>query len=108
VEDRAAGAAASGHGDRLFRIVQEAITNVAKHAKARSAWIVLERHDGRLVATVEDDGQGFGPRRQRASGRGWGLLGMEERPTCWAVSWRSSPHQGGHPDIGPSAHIAER
>ncbi len=64
----------------LFRIVQEAITNVAKHARARSALIVLERHDGRLMAVVEDDGQGFAPQEKRGTkDRGWGILGMEER-----------------------------
>src|SRR5205085_8441027 len=61
----------------LYRIVQEALTNIVKHAHARHASIVLLRRDGRVVATIEDDGEGFDV---RASGEdGLGLLGMRER-----------------------------
>jgi nitrate/nitrite-specific signal transduction histidine kinase len=47
--------------DQVFRIVQEALTNVRKHAKASHAWIRFERDDGLCCITIEDDGQGFDP-----------------------------------------------
>ena len=63
----------------LYRVVQEALTNVAKHAHARRVWISLEQRDSSILATVEDDGQGFEPARARRSGHGLGLFGMQER-----------------------------
>ena len=60
----------------LYRIVQEALTNVVKHAGARRVSILLTRQANRVVAIVEDDGHGFdeGPRED-----GLGLIGMRER-----------------------------
>ena len=60
----------------LYRIVQEALTNVVKHAGARRVSILLTRQATRVVAIVEDDGHGFdeGPRED-----GLGLVGMRER-----------------------------
>jgi signal transduction histidine kinase len=60
----------------LYRIVQEAVTNVAKHSAARRLSITLTRKGGSVVAIVEDDGMGFDP---QASADGLGLLGMRER-----------------------------
>lgn len=60
----------------LYRIVQEALTNVARHARATRADVVLERRDGRIVLIVEDDGVGFVP--DEYSHR-LGLFGMRER-----------------------------
>ena len=64
----------------LFRILQEAVTNVAKHAAARIGTVEIEFAPTRLVATVRDDGRGFevcpGPDRPRG---GVGLEGMRER-----------------------------
>jgi signal transduction histidine kinase len=65
-----------------FRIVQEALTNVARHAKARRVEIRLRRVRGSLELLVRDDGQGFdiGEARKRAdSSATLGLAGMEER-----------------------------
>src|SRR5207237_337451 len=45
----------------LYRIVQEALTNIARHADAATATVTLERLGGAVVATVEDDGRGFDP-----------------------------------------------
>src|SRR6185312_3794491 len=45
----------------LFRIVQEALTNAARHSGARQVGVVLERRDGFAHAIVEDDGNGFDP-----------------------------------------------
>jgi signal transduction histidine kinase len=62
----------------LYRVVQEALTNVLRHAGARLVSVVLERHDGYAIAMVEDDGIGFDAEAAAASGR-LGLLGMQER-----------------------------
>jgi signal transduction histidine kinase len=60
----------------LYRIVQEALTNVVKHAGARRVTVLLALKDGRASAVVEDDGVGFDP---RATDSGLGLVGMRER-----------------------------
>jgi signal transduction histidine kinase len=61
----------------LYRIVQESLTNVVKHARADSVSIVLTRKHDSVSILVEDDGIGFEPGRERADGLG--LLGMRER-----------------------------
>jgi signal transduction histidine kinase len=61
----------------LYRIVQEALTNVAKHAEARRISVTLTRKNGSVVAIVEDDGSGFDPDASEEDGLG--LLGMRER-----------------------------
>jgi signal transduction histidine kinase len=61
----------------LFRIAQEALTNCAKHAKARNVTIRLATDRGELVLAVADDGVGFDAASQSASGLG--LLTMRER-----------------------------
>jgi signal transduction histidine kinase len=65
----------------FYRIIQEALTNVAKHAEASNVSIVLRYRDSSLVATVEDDGKGFNVDSVLASTRGnkLGLFGMYER-----------------------------
>jgi signal transduction histidine kinase len=61
----------------LYRIVQEALTNVVKHARAGAVSIVLARAGGSVTALIEDDGRGFeADERERG---GLGLLGMGER-----------------------------
>ena len=61
----------------LYRIVQEALTNIVKHAEARSVSVLLVRREGVVTLVVEDDGQGFDPATTREGGLG--LLGMRER-----------------------------
>jgi len=63
-----------------YRIVQEALTNVAKHSGATHCRVSLQRHADMLLITIEDDGRGFtdGPER-RLEPRGLGLIGMRER-----------------------------
>lgn len=63
----------------VYRIVQEALSNVLRHAGARRASVRLTRRPGRLTVAVEDDGHGFAADEVRASGRGLGLFGMNER-----------------------------
>jgi signal transduction histidine kinase len=60
----------------LYRVVQEALTNVVKHASARHVSVLLTRKNGRLMAMIEDDGQGFDP---HAGSAGSGLDSMRER-----------------------------
>jgi signal transduction histidine kinase len=61
----------------LYRIVQESLTNVVKHARARSVSILLTRRQESVAAVIEDDGQGFDPAAIREGG--FGLAGMGER-----------------------------
>jgi signal transduction histidine kinase len=83
----------------LYRFLQEALTNVAKHARANRVWVAL-RYDAAAVSlSVEDDGQGFdGQARmsQRCWPMGIGLLGMQERLESLGgrLEIRSRPGQG--------------
>ena len=61
----------------IYRIVQEALTNVVKHAHAHRVSVFLTRNNRRIKALIEDDGQGFSP--EAATGDGIGLIGMRER-----------------------------
>ena len=66
----------------LYRIAQEALTNVARHAQAKRVSVLLERRPGYVSLIVEDDGRGFDapgtPAAPAGAGR-LGLLGMQER-----------------------------
>jgi two-component system, NarL family, sensor histidine kinase DevS len=61
----------------LYRVVQESLTNVVKHAQARRVSILVTRTNGAVKAVVEDDGRGFDS--EKAIDRGFGLVGMSER-----------------------------
>ena len=66
----------------LYRIAQEALTNVAKHARAQRVDVLLERQADSVLLIVEDDGVGFDANPAREEGAaepGFGLLGMQER-----------------------------
>jgi signal transduction histidine kinase len=63
------------HRTCVYRIVQEALHNAARHAQATAVRVSLRIEPGELVMAVEDNGRGFDP----ANTRGLGLLGMEER-----------------------------
>ena len=79
----------------LYRIVQEALTNVTRHAQAEHIGILVERRDDRVTAVIEDDGLGFDPDEARRRGR-LGLLGMSERATMLGgkLTIESSPGKG--------------
>jgi signal transduction histidine kinase len=82
---------------QLFRIVQESLTNVRKHAVARRVAITLRVHDERLVIELIDDGHGF-PQEAPAT-EGWphyGLEAMRERATAvgGTIEWRDGPDGG--------------
>jgi signal transduction histidine kinase len=78
----------------LYRIMQEALTNVVKHAQAKRVSIVLTRRDGSITAVIEDDGRGFG--EGQAGENGLGLLGMSERVALvdGRLNVESSPGSG--------------
>lgn len=61
----------------VYRLVQEAITNITKHARARQVWIELKSRDGAAHVCVRDDGVGFDTRAQPRSA--FGLIGMRYR-----------------------------
>ncbi len=65
----------------LYRIVQEALTNVAKHSKASRVWIRIGRKNRKFCCSIEDDGVGFDARQLQSDGKrtGLGLIGMQER-----------------------------
>jgi signal transduction histidine kinase len=82
-----------------FRIMQEALTNIVRHAKARTVTIELTQEDGLLHLSVRDDGVGFqvGPVREEAQrGASLGLLSMEERATLAGgrLELESTPGEG--------------
>lgn len=87
----------------LYRIVQEALANVAKHSGAQRASVVVERRDGNVVAVVEDDGKGFDARAVERRGGApngastmLGLLGIRERAALLGgkVEVESTPGKG--------------
>jgi two-component system sensor histidine kinase UhpB len=82
-----------------FRVAQEAINNVLRHARARNLWVRLFTAGGRLAISVRDDGRGFdveSVRERAANGTSLGLIGMEERMALsgGAFELRSAPGEG--------------
>jgi two-component system, NarL family, sensor histidine kinase UhpB len=79
----------------LYRIVQEALSNVARHATAGTVYLKLEHGGDVVTATVEDDGRGFGVREEMSNG-GLGLFGMQERAAYFGgtVEIDSQPGRG--------------
>lgn len=63
------------HKTCIYRIVQEALNNVTRHAQASAVQVSLQQHQGELELRIQDDGTGFDAQRVR----GLGILGMEER-----------------------------
>jgi signal transduction histidine kinase len=81
----------------VYRIVQEAFANAARHARATSVTVELQQQAGQLVCFVRDDGIGFDSDAVlRRGGRGLGLLGMRERLTPFGGTLRihSAPGKG--------------
>ena len=82
----------------LYRIAQEALNNIFKHARAARADVLLERRDTQVVLIIEDDGVGFDPGGAAApeNDRGLGVLGMRERAALagGTLDIESQPGQG--------------
>jgi signal transduction histidine kinase len=81
----------------LYAIVQEALNNCLKHARASHVWVTLEFTENNVRASVRDDGIGFDP-RQGAEAGGMGLDTMQERVDRigGALGIESAPGQGVH------------
>lgn len=77
----------------LFRVAQESLSNIAKHAKAKDVRMILARHDSELVLLVEDAGRGFNIDEVRGKG-GLGLVSMEERVRLVHGDFSISSHPG--------------
>jgi signal transduction histidine kinase len=83
----------------IYRVVQEALTNILKHAQATHVSIILEQRSDLLRTIVEDDGVGFAletVRKERSGGQQLGLVGMAERATLvgGTLTVESEPGRG--------------
>lgn len=81
----------------LYRIIQEAVSNITRHAEASTVRIRIATEAGMVRAVVVDDGRGFVAHRgEPGAGRGLGLLGMRERATLLGgrLAVRSVPGEG--------------
>jgi signal transduction histidine kinase len=78
----------------IYRVVQEAITNISKYAKASQVWVTLVTVDGHVAVSVRDDGVGFDTAVEHGSA--YGLVGMRVRVEAegGTLTLRSSPGQG--------------
>lgn len=82
----------------VYRIVQEALTNIAKHAGAKNCTVRLVRRETALELTVEDDGRGITPGAVQTgpARRGLGIIGMRERAASFAGTFSiDTREQGG-------------
>lgn len=66
------------HSVAVFRIIQESLINIAKHAKASRAEVAIEQSDGEITINVQDDGLGFSPENARKP-NSFGLVGLREQ-----------------------------
>ncbi len=79
----------------IYRIAQEALTNVAKYAKAENVSVLLDWREDWVSAIVEDDGLGFDPGLvTRRPGQGLGLFGMQERTTLLGGTFKLESQLG--------------
>jgi signal transduction histidine kinase len=78
----------------VYRVVQESLTNCARHAQAKTISISVQGSDAQLSMAIQDDGIGFDP--QTLSSRGLGLIGMEERvrELGGTIIFKSQPKKG--------------
>ena len=79
----------------LYRIAQEALTNVARHSRATRVDVLLERQGDIVLLTVEDNGVGFEPDDAGAKPGGFGLLGMHERAALVGATLQIESTAGG-------------
>ncbi|MBL6983033.1 MAG: HAMP domain-containing protein [Anaerolineales bacterium] len=79
----------------VYRIVQESLTNVARHAEATSVSVLVERRTNDVITVIEDDGKGFDESKAKSGSR-LGLLGMRERTELLGgkLTIESTPQKG--------------
>jgi PAS domain S-box-containing protein len=98
------------HASAVFRILQESLTNVAKHAQASRVDMALAREDGAVTLSVRDNGRGFSPHDPRKPSS-FGLMGLRERAYALGGEVRidSAPGRGTRIDVRiPLAERGER
>ncbi|HZD58249.1 MAG TPA: PAS domain S-box protein [Anaerolineales bacterium] len=80
----------------LYRVLQEALTNILKHARARQVQVALGYEEEEITLSVEDDGQGFdqGVDKSPPEGKGIGLVGMRERVELLGGRLEVESHSG--------------
>jgi signal transduction histidine kinase len=95
----------------LFRICQETMSNIARHAQATAVLVQVGIEGNELVVDIEDDGKGFDPETaaQREGRRSWGLMGIRERAEILGGVSRveSSPGKGTHVEVRIPAPAAQ-
>jgi len=95
----------------LFRICQETMSNVARHAQASAVLIQVGVEGGELHVEIEDDGKGFDPGAQaKRERRPWGLMGIRERAEIFGGTARidSSPGQGTRVEVRLPVPLPEK
>ncbi|HSB99325.1 MAG TPA: GAF domain-containing protein [Burkholderiaceae bacterium] len=80
---------------QLLRIVQEALANIAKHARAHRAWLTIEQRRDRIVVVIDDDGDGLPAADAAGDGPHYGLDIMRERAASLQGSLDVLPRDGG-------------
>jgi len=80
----------------LYRIVQEALNNTHKHAKAQRVGVILDTRDESIILIIEDNGIGFNLENEKNRSKGLGLLGIQERVALLGgtLEIESAPEQG--------------
>ncbi len=80
----------------LYRIAQEALNNIQKHAKATEVDVSLKKRGEFIVLVISDDGKGFSTKSRKKTSKGFGLIGMKERADLIGASLEieSSPGNG--------------
>ncbi len=94
----------------LYRVVQEALSNVIRHSGAARARLRLSLENGLVSAVIEDDGRGFSEGRVTERGSGLGLVGMRERASMIGgrVTIESTPGEGTRIRIDVPAEATEK
>ncbi|MGI8643702.1 MAG: ATP-binding protein, partial [Thermomicrobiales bacterium] len=86
----------------LYRVAQESLTNIVKHASASRVWIDLDRGTDDLSLSIRDNGVGFDPRAMTvtgATGAGLGIFGMQERAALVGGTFRIWQRPGGGSEV---------
>ena len=89
----------------VYRVIQEALTNVTKHANAENVWIEVAEESDAIIIVVRDDGGGFD---MDDRGRGFGLVGMRERVSLRGGSLTIVSAPGRAPSSGAGSRWASR
>ncbi|MGA7078033.1 MAG: ATP-binding protein [Terriglobales bacterium] len=100
----------------VFRMIQEALTNVYRHSEAQNVWIGLQQREGATVITVRDDGRGIEKKtvEQQPDSVGIGIGGMRQRAKEFGGELRLTNAQPGTlvelviPSVAPATSMPSR